>query len=108
MKRQKYNKNKQVLFYYDSFRINVPKVWTHCKIEDLRQEADTSRNSSIVDYDSDFEWWFYSTFFHPPLSVNSSSSSSSSVWSSGQDDTDDFDDIVFFIKKYVFYFLHFF
>ena len=95
MKRQKYNKNKQVLFYYDSFRINVPKVWAHCKIEDLRQETDSSRNSSIVDYDSDFEWWFYSTFLQPPpLSV--SSSSSSSVWSNGQDDTDDSDDIVIF------------
>ena len=62
MKRQKYNKNKQVLFYYDSFRINVPEVWMHCKIEDLRQETDNSRNSSIVDYDSDFEWWLYYFF----------------------------------------------
>ena len=90
MKRQKYNKNKQVLFYYNSFRINVPKVWMHCKIEDLRQEADDDK--SIADYDSDFEWWFYFTFLQPPLSVDSSFSSSSSVWSSGQDDTDDFDE----------------
>ena len=86
MKRQKYNKQ---VFYYNSFRINVPKVWAHCKIEDLRQEADDDK--SIADYDSDFEWWFYYTILQPPLSVDSSFSSSS-VWSSGQDDTDDFDE----------------
>ena len=84
MKRRKYNKQ---VFYYNSFRINVPKVWAHCKIEDLRQEADDDNDD--IDYDSDFEWWFYYTFLQPPLSVDSSSLSSS-VWSSGQDDTDDF------------------